>query len=161
LLLHNRHFNTTLIIGENTFEVIRVIKKVLISFCIFILFTTNAMAQTNHQIKIIDIKKGKVIKNVQKNPDLQQEVEKFLEGITGVYVKLNPYPNNGFVIKIPLEPNVTVKNQWFNDFVDEVMIIFPVQENPYLLVFDNENQPYFFIFQGNTSKFLGLLNFKP
>lgn len=119
------------------------------------------MAQTNHQIKIIDLKKGKIIKNVQKNPDLQQEVEKFLEGITGVYVKLNPYPNNGFVIKIPLEPNVTVKNQWFNDFVDEVIIIFPVQENPYLLVFDNENQPYFFKFQGNTSKFLGLLNFKP
>ncbi|MFJ7729305.1 hypothetical protein ACIQXV_24685 [Neobacillus sp. NPDC097160] len=104
------------------------IKKVLISFCIFILYTTNAMAQTNHQIQIIDIKKGKVIKNVQKSPDLQQEVEKFLEGITGVYVKLNPYPNNGFVIKIPLEPNVTVKNQWFNDLVDEVMIIFPVQE---------------------------------
>ena len=100
------------------------IKKVLISFCIFILYTTNVMAQTNHQIKIIDIKKGKVIKNVQKTPDLQQEVEKFLEGISGVYVKLNPYPNNGFVIKIPLEPNVTVKNQWFNDLVDEVMIIF-------------------------------------
>ncbi|CAH2717616.1 hypothetical protein BACCIP111895_04832 [Neobacillus rhizosphaerae] len=137
------------------------IKKVLISFCIFILYTTHAMAQTNHQIQIIDIKKGKVIKNVQKNPDLQQEVEKFLEGITGVYVKLNPYPNNGFVIKIPLEPNVTVENQWFNDLLDEVMIIFPVQENPYLLVFDNENQPYFFKFQGNTSKFLGLLNFKP
>lgn len=119
------------------------------------------MAQTNHQIQIIDIKEGKVIKNVQKKPDLQREVEKFLEGITGAYVKLNPYPNNGFVIKIPLEPNVTVKNQWFNDLVDEVMIIFPVQENPYLLVFDNENQPHFFKFQVNTSKFLGLLNFKP
>ena len=59
------------------------------------------MAQTNHRIQIIDIKKGEVIKSVQKNPDLQQEVAKFLEGITGVYVKLNPYPNNGFVLKIP------------------------------------------------------------
>ncbi|CAH2715925.1 hypothetical protein BACCIP111895_03109 [Neobacillus rhizosphaerae] len=139
------------------------IKKILISICIciFKLITTSAMAQTNQQIQIIDISKGKVIKNVQKNSDIQQEVEKFLEGITGVYVKLNPYPNNGFVIKIPLEPNVMVKNQWFNDFVDEVMIIFPGQEHPYLMVFDNENQPYFLTFQGDTSKFLGLLNFKP
>lgn len=137
------------------------IKKILISFCIFILYTTNAMAQSNNQIQIIDIKKGIVIKNVQKNPDLQQEVETFLEGITGIYVKFNPYPTNGFVIKVPLEPNVTVKNQWFNDLVDEVMIIFPIQEEPYLLVFDNENQHHFFKFQGNTSKFLGLLNFKP
>ncbi|MFJ7730221.1 hypothetical protein ACIQXV_29610 [Neobacillus sp. NPDC097160] len=136
------------------------IKKVLISFCIFILYTTNAMAQTNHQIQIIDIKKGEVIKSVQKTPDLQQEVVKILEGITGVYVKLNPYPNNGFVIKTPLEPNIMVKNQWFNDLVDEVMIIFPVQEKPYLLVFDNENQSHFYKFQGNTNKFLGLLNFK-
>jgi hypothetical protein len=137
------------------------IKKVSISFCIFILYTTNAMAQTNNQIQIIDIKKGEVIKSVQKNPDLQQEVAKFLEGITGVYVKLNPYPNNGFVIKTPLEPNIMVKNQWFNDIVDEVMIIFPVQEKPYLLVFDNENQPHFYKFLGNTNKFLGLLNFNP
>jgi hypothetical protein len=82
--------------------VIKVIKKVLISFCIFILYTTNAMAQSNDQIQIIDIKKGIVIKYVQKNPDLQQEVETFLKGITGIYVKFNPYPTNGFVIKIPL-----------------------------------------------------------
>jgi hypothetical protein len=119
------------------------------------------MAQPNPQIQIIDIKKGKVLKYVQTNPYLQQEAETFLEGITGIYVKLNPYPNNGFVIKIPLEPNVMVKNQWFNDFVDEVMIIFPDSEQPYLMVFDNENRSYFFKFQGDTSKFLRLLEFKP
>jgi len=138
-----------------------VIKKILISICILKLITTSVMAQTDQQIQIIDINKGKVIKYVQKNPDLQQEVEKFLEGVTGVYVKLNPYPKNGFVIKIPLEPNVMVKNQWFNDLVDEVMIIFPGQEHPYFMIFDNENQPYFLTFQGDTSKFLGLLNFNP
>ncbi len=65
------------------------------------------------------------------------------------------------MIKIPLEPNVTVKNQWFKDLVDEVAIIFPGQVHPYLMVFNNENQPFFFTFQGNTSKFMGLLNFKP
>ncbi|EKN70949.1 group-specific protein [Neobacillus bataviensis LMG 21833] len=54
-----------------------------------------------------------------------------------------------------------VKNQWFNDLEDEVMIIIPGQEHPYLMTFDNENQPIFLTFQGDTCKFLGLLNFKP
>lgn len=137
------------------------IKKVLVYIFIFQLISTNGIAQTNQQIQIFDINKGKVIKNVQMNTDLQHEVEKFLEGITGVYVKYNPIPTKGFMIRIPLEPNIMVRNQWFDDLVDEVTIIFPDQENPYLMVFDDENRPYFLTFEGNTVKLLGLLNFKP
>lgn len=119
------------------------------------------MAQTNQQIQIFDIKEDKVIKVVQTNNELHQEAEKFLKGITGVYVKYNPIPTQGYMIRIPLEPTVMVKNKWFNDLVDEVTIIFPSQESPYLLVFDDENRPYFLLFQGNTSNLLRLLNFKP
>jgi len=53
------------------------------------------------------------------------------------------------------------RNQWFNDLVDEVIIIFSGQEYPYIMVFDNENRPYFFTFESDTVKFMGLLNFKP
>lgn len=137
------------------------IKKVLVSIFIFQLISTNCIAQTNQQIQIFDINKGKVIKFVQINTDLQQEAEKFLEGITGVYVKYNPFPNKGFMIRIPLEPNIMVKNQWFNHLVDEVTIIFSGQEKPYFMFFDDENRPYFFTFEGNTENFLKLLNFKP
>ncbi|GIN93693.1 hypothetical protein J6TS1_17830 [Siminovitchia terrae] len=137
------------------------IKKVLLYIIISQLLSTNAIAQTNQHIQIFDVNKGKVIKNVQMNTDLQQEVEKFLEGITGVYVKINPFPNKGFMIRVPLEPNVMARNQWFNDLVDEVIIIFSGQEDPYIMVFDNENRPYFFTFESDTVKFMGLLNFKP
>ena len=137
------------------------IKKVLVCIFVFQLISTNGIAQTNQQIQIFDINKGKVIKVLQMNTDLQQEVEKFLEGITGVCVKYNPIPNKGFMIRIPLEPNIKVRNQWFNDLVDEVTIIFSGQEKPYLMVFDDENRPHFLTFEGNIGKFLGLLNFKP
>jgi len=149
-----------LFFGDNTIEVVEMIKKVLVYTFIFLLIQTYGIAQTNQQIQIFDISKGKVVKNLQINTDSQQEVEKFLEGITGVYVKLNPIPNNGFMIRIPLEPNVTVKNQWFDDLVDEVTIIFSGEENPYLMVFDDENRPYFLTFKGDTGKLLELLNFK-
>ncbi|MEK3886440.1 hypothetical protein [Bacillus sp. FSL K6-3431] len=135
------------------------IKKVLEVIIAFQLTSTIATAQTNQQIEIFDIDRGTVIMSVQSDTDLQQEVKKFLEEITGVYVKSNPIPNKGFMIKIPLKPNIMVKNQWFNDLADEVIIIFPGQENPYLMVFDDENRPYFFTFEGDTTKFLALLNF--
>ncbi|MCH1627875.1 hypothetical protein [Fredinandcohnia quinoae] len=137
------------------------IKKILLNIFIFQIISSYASAQTNQQIQIFDINQGKVVKYIQINTDLQQKVENFLEGITGVYVKYNPIPNKGFMIRIPLEPNIIVRNRWFNDLVDEVILIFPDQENPYLMVFDDENKPYFLTFKGNTEEFLALLNFKP
>ncbi|GAA3313263.1 hypothetical protein GCM10020331_002990 [Ectobacillus funiculus] len=79
------------------------------------------------------------------NTDLQQEIEKFLEGITGICVKYNPIPNKGFMIRIPLEPNIKVRNQWFNDLVDEVTIIFfRSRETIFNGFFDDEKQTIFF-----------------
>lgn len=137
------------------------INKVLSSVIIFHFIYTITFAQANKQIEIFDIKKGKVIMSVQSNTDSHQEVKKFLEGITGVYVKFNPIPNKGFIIRVPLEPNIVVKNQWLNDLVDEVTIIFTDQEDPYLMVFNDENRPFFFTFEGDTANFLRLINFKP
>ncbi|WP_318506136.1 hypothetical protein [Bacillus sp. T3] len=136
------------------------IKKVLGSIIIFQLISTITIAQTNRQIEIFDISKGIVIMNVQSNTDSQLEVKKFFKGITGVYVKYNPIPNKGFMVRIPIEPPVMVKNQWFNDLVDEVTIIFSGHENPYLMVFDDENRPHFLTFEGDAAHFLKLLNLK-
>lgn len=128
---------------------------------IFQLISPNVIAQTNQQVQIFDINEGKIIRNMPTNADLQLEAEKILEGITGVYVKYNPIPKDGYMIRIPLEPNLMVRNRWFYDLVDEVTIIFPVQGNPYLMVFDDENQSYFLTFKGNTMKLFELLKFKP
>ncbi|NMD71209.1 hypothetical protein HHO41_12955 [Bacillus sp. DNRA2] len=136
-------------------------KKVIGIIIVFQLICTIASAQTNRQIEIFDISKGKVIRNVQSKPEIQEEVKEFLEGITGVYVKYNPIPNEGFMIRIPIDRPVMVKNKWFNDLVDEVTIIFSGQENPYLMVFDDENRMHIFTFEGDTAKLLKLLNFRP
>ncbi len=136
-------------------------KKVLSWIIIFHFISIYALAQNNRQIEIFDINKGKVIMNVQPNPDSQQEVKKFLEGITGIFVKYNPIPNKGFMIRVPLEPNIVVENQWFNDQVDEVTIFFSGQEEPYLMIFNDENRSSFFTFEGDTANFLKIINFKP
>jgi len=138
------------------------IKKVLVFLFIFQLLSTSGIAQTNQQIQIFDIDQDKVIKTVQlTNADVQQEVEKFLKGITGVYAKYNPIPSNGYMVRIQLVPNIMIRNKWFDDLVDEVTVILPNQDDPYLMLFNDENQPFFLTFEGNTEKLLELLDFNP
>lgn len=137
------------------------LKKVFVFLFIFQLLSTSVIAQTNQQIQLFDIEQDKVIKYVQLNADVQQEVENILKGITGVYAKYNPIPTKGIMVRIPLEPNIMVRNKWFDDLVDEVTIILPSQEDPYLMLFDDENKPFFLTFDGNTEKLLDLLDFNP
>ncbi|RFB17225.1 hypothetical protein DZB84_09135 [Bacillus sp. HNG] len=134
------------------------LKRVLLHICIFLLFSPNTMAQTQ-EIQIFDINQDMVIKHLPISTDIQQEVEYILKGINGVYVKYNPIPNTGLMIRIPLEPTIMVRTQWFDDLVDEVTLIFTDHESPYLMVFDDENKPYFLTFKGDTIKLLTLLNF--
>ncbi|MFS1512403.1 hypothetical protein VQL36_08215 [Chengkuizengella sp. SCS-71B] len=136
------------------------IKKIILIIFISLIFET-VIAQTTKQIEIFDISKEEVIKNVQLNSDLQQDAEKFLKGITGLYVRIDPIPSEGYLVKIPLDPSVLVKNQWINELVDEVIIIISRREAPYLMVFDKENRPLFFTFEGDTDAFLTKLNFTP
>ncbi|MFK4997415.1 hypothetical protein ACI2OX_07255 [Bacillus sp. N9] len=58
------------------------------------------------------------------------------------------------MIKVPLQPAVQVENAWFNDLIDEVIIIIPPKENPYLMTFDNENRAHFFTLKGKVDSFL-------
>lgn len=125
------------------------------------LMTITAQAQNNQQIEIFEINKGKVAKRVPLNAEIQEEAAKYLKEITGVFVKYNPIPVQGFMIKVPLEPNIMVKNQWFNDLVDEVVIIFSGDEEPYLMVHDNENSMHFYTFKGDTDKLLSKIDYKP
>ncbi|THE09235.1 hypothetical protein E1I69_23245 [Bacillus timonensis] len=133
------------------------LKSVLLPIFIFQLLSTSVVAQTQ-DIQIFDIDQDMVIKHVPIRTDIQQEVEFLLKGINGVYVKYNPIPKKGLMIRIPLEPTIMVRNKWFHDLADEVTLIFTDQESPYLMMFDDENKPYFLTFKGDTIKLLTLLN---
>ncbi|WP_409271837.1 hypothetical protein V1499_19595 [Neobacillus sp. SCS-31] len=135
------------------------IKKIVVFILITGFLSIHTAAQTNRQIELFDIAKGKVVMTAQPNPKVHEEVGKFLAGITGAYPKLNPVPREGFIIRVPLEPSVKVKTQLFTGPVDEVIIIFPAYENPHLMFFDDKGRALAFNFKGDTAKLLELLNF--
>jgi len=121
-------------------------------------------AQSRRDIEIFDVEKGTVIKrispNTQTQAKIQKEAGKYLEEITGMFVKVNALPNSGYIVRLPLEPAITIRNQWLNQTVREVFVIFS-EGAPYLLVLDEEERPLFYNFNSSTDELLELLEFKP
>lgn len=109
-------------------------------------------------VEIFDINEGKVIKKIKSNPSIQKEAGNFLKGITGMYAKVKAIPDKGYIARVPLRPPVMIKNQWLNDLVKEVFVIFPENEKPYLLILDDKLRPLFYNFKGNTDEFLKILD---
>lgn len=114
-------------------------------------------------IEIFDIGKGSIVKIVKVNDIAINEAKKCLSGITGIYVKVNAFPEKGYIVKVPFEPKIKIKNQWLNEnsinSVDKIFIIFPDDGKPYLLVLDGKERPFFFTIDCNTDKLLKSLSF--
>ncbi|KHF37748.1 hypothetical protein LQ50_25585, partial [Halalkalibacter okhensis] len=88
----------------------------------------------------------------------RSKTELYLKNINDLYKKFKPMPRKGLLVRVPLEPSVSLKNDWVNTSVNEVIFIFPSNEPPLLLTFDKENTPYFFTFTKNINDFLEELN---
>lgn len=134
------------------------IKRAVVTFIIILLSSININAEEYRHIEIFSIHEDKVVKVVQSTYEIQKLAANYLQEIDGVYDKFNPIPNNGYAVKIPLEPSVKIQGKWLNTFVDEIIIMFPQNERPFLMVFETENKLVCFTFRGDTSilyKYLG------
>lgn len=135
-------------------------KKIVLSFIIYTLLYSSASAQANRQVEIFDLTKEQVVKQTPSSTDIQQEAKLLLNSMTTVYNKLNPIPTKGFMVKIPFEPPFKVKHPLFENKVDEVILIFPAAEDPFLLVFTSEQKTRFFHFSADTEPLLKKIKFK-
>ncbi|MBS4192119.1 hypothetical protein KHA94_18295 [Bacillus sp. FJAT-49705] len=137
-------------------------KIIALLFIGLLVFSVHIHAQNqSHMIEIFHLEKGKVIKEIPITATIQFEAEKFLTNIAGIYKNINPLPKKGLIVRIPLDPPLQVQNQWIHTLVDEMNIIFPIGENPYIMIYDDENNTYFFTINShlnskNLSKDLGI-----
>ncbi|WP_102272997.1 hypothetical protein [Cytobacillus massiliigabonensis] len=119
-------------------------KIVLTALIAFLINTSHTPAKINRSIEIYDINQEMVIKTITNSPLIRKESELILQGINDIYKKFNPIPEQGLLVKVPLEPAIHVSNQWINTLVDELIIFYPEDEEPFILVYDDENNTYFF-----------------
>ncbi|MFD2444264.1 hypothetical protein ACFSO7_09825 [Bacillus sp. CGMCC 1.16607] len=129
-------------------------KIILLVISILLIHSPVGFAEIDKNIEVFDIQKGKVIKAVPLQDEFQAEVKKYIAGIDHIYVKINPIPKKGYMIKIPLNPKVHIQNQWINTNSDQIILVFTKDEKPYLMVFDDKNHPLFFTFKGGNTDVL-------
>ena len=130
-----------------------VISLLLISFC----FYSSAHA-TGDVVEIFDCHKETIIHKKKMNNSIHKIISDYVANVTTPYKKFNPLPSHGLMIKVPLSKPLTVSNQYFANIIDEVIIILPTDDNPYLLLFDDENYPHFYYFDGKIEKLEAELN---
>lgn len=124
----------------------------------------NISADIGKPIEIFSIKKGEVIKETRLTTVVQGIIESYLKGITGTYVKAKPFPVEGYIIRIPVNPGIKTESSWLNDCgiytVNEIFILFPEEGKPFLLILDGNSMPCFYNFEGDTERLLKELDFE-
>lgn len=148
--------------GDINNEVVYMAKKllVLLSFLVIFLHSLHVNAQDSNNIEIFDPKQNKVVKVVQLSPEIQNMVAGWITNINGMCGKLDPITDDGYAIRVPLNPPVTVNNNWLNAVVREVYILIPEKDPPFYLIFEGENKLSCFQFNGDVNMLSKSLDFK-
>ncbi len=136
------------------------IKKIGVITLLFFLLSTNAFANTNKQIEVFDCQKEMVVQKQSLNPALEKEAVQYAKAITGPFKNLNVVPKDGHMIKIPLSKPVSITNQWLHSTIDEVLILLPLNEKPYIMLYDDENNPHFYYVKGDPKVLLKQMKVK-
>ncbi|PEF75273.1 hypothetical protein CON94_11850 [Bacillus pseudomycoides] len=129
-------------------------KKIGFIFLFSFLLSTTVLAETNKQIEVFDCQKEMVIQKQSLNTEIQKEAIQYAKSITGAFKNLNVVPKTGHMVKIPLSKPVVITNQWIHTTIDEVLVLLPLNEKPYIMIYDDENNPHFYYVQGHPENLL-------
>jgi hypothetical protein len=132
---------------------------VILTFFFIFLKSIPVNAKDFKYIEIFDPKQDKVVKVIQSNPQIQDMITSWITNIEGLY-KNDPVTDDGYAIKISLDPTVNVNSKSLNAIVSEVYIIIPENDPPFYLIFEEENRLLSFPFNGDIDKLSKILDFK-
>ena len=126
----------------------------------FILHSTIVSAEGFKYVEIFDPKQDKVVKLVQLNGEIHNMVATWIKDVDDIYGKSNPITNDGYAIRVPLDPAVKLQAKCLNALVNDVYIIIPENDVPFFIIFDDENKLLCYPFKGNINTLSQVLDFK-
>ena len=132
----------------------------------FIAYISDVQANKDKQnIEVFDITKGKVILTEPTSIDMQNEVINYIKTIKSLYTKVMPFPEKGYVIRVPFDTPIKVKQKLVNDAgikaIDSVFIILSDKEAPIMLILDSQERPFFYTFNASVQPLLDYVKLKP
>lgn len=116
-------------------------------------------------IEVFDITKGEVIFSEPCSLDIQNEVFNYVKTIKSLYTKVMPFPDKGYVIRVPFDPPMKTDQKLLNKSgiktLDSVFIILSDKEIPIMLVLDSQERPYFYTFNASIQPLLDHVKLNP
>lgn len=116
-------------------------------------------------IEVFDITKGEVIISEPSNINIQNEVFNYLKTIKSLYTKVMPFPEKGYVIRVPFNESIKVKQKILNESgiktLDSLFIILSDKEAPIILILDSQERPYFYTFNASIQPLLDYVKLDP
>lgn len=157
-LMHNK----IIINGNINNEVILMVRKisVVVMLLIILLHSVTSHAEDFKYAEIFDPKQDKVVKVVKVNKKIYNTVTGWIKNVDGIYGKNDPVTDDGYAVRIPLEPPVQIENEWMNALVSEVYILIPEKDPAFFMVFESGSKLSCFPFNGDIKKLSKILDFK-
>jgi hypothetical protein len=133
----------------------------IIIMILLLLFPSKPIhAEEFKYIEIFDPKQNKVVKIVQMTPEIQKMVSAWIINVEQMYSKIDPITDDGYAVRIPLDPPTKVERNCLKALVNEVYIIIPEKEPVFYLIFENENKLLPFLFNGDIDLLSKALDFQ-
>ncbi len=111
-----------------------------------------------NDIEIYDTRLDKVVKSVQAKPEIRNLIIEWINQTDAIYVKANPFPDEGYIVKVPLEPPVAVESEWICGSIGEIYIVLSKQDLPFYVVFDESEHISCYNINGNINILLKMLD---
>lgn len=136
------------------------IKKICMLLIFVFIYSVDVHAQEFKYVEIFDPKKDEIIKVVQLNSEINKLAQSYLNSIDGMYYKNDPATDDGYAVKIQLQSPVKVNKKNLNGVINEIFIVIPEKEQPFMMIFENENKLLPFPFKGDVNNLSRALDFK-
>lgn len=129
---------------------------------ILLCFSTETIeGKPLENIEVFDINEHTIVEVVSNDYEIQKLVKSYVQSIDGFYSKFNPIPKKGYAIKIPLSPAVTVDYKEIKTPIEQVILMCPENEKPFLMLLQEENKLSCFTFKGSPLVLLETIGYEP
>jgi hypothetical protein len=151
--------------NENKYQSVLAITKMFDDTHFIAYISGSNTEDRSKNIEVFDIVKGEVIISEPSNISIQKEVFNYLKTIKSLYTKVMPFPDKGYVIRVPFNESVRVDQKILNDSgiksIDSLYIILSDKEAPIILILDSHERPYFYTFNASIQPLLEYVKLNP
>ncbi|HHW23675.1 MAG TPA: hypothetical protein GXX26_12490 [Clostridiaceae bacterium] len=151
--------------NENKYQSVLAMTKMFDDTHFIAYISGSNTAERSKNIEVFDITKGEIIISQPSNINIQNEVFNYLKTIKSLYTKVMPFPDKGYVIRVPFNESIRVDQKILNDSgiksVDSLYIILSDKEAPIILILDNQERPYFYTFNASIQPLLEYIKLNP